>query len=205
MPPVGAPRETVAADREHRGRERTRIVHATAVVIATHGYGATTMTRVQNETGLARDQLYRLFPNRTRLLTEVYRRGHHRAAAQCISVSSPKHVATFTRAAVRQAQSDPIVAAMHALEMSPTATASGLPSIYRIWEQWLTTTLDTRTRSHASIDNEDGGHAVPSADLAGVLVDALAGTIVTARRLDSHTAGHSVDLILRTYGALLSE
>lgn len=134
LPPVGVPRRaTVAADRDHRDRERTRIVHAAATVVATHGYGAATMTRVQHETGLARDQLYRPFLRRTQLLTEVYRRGHHRAAAPCIPCSPREHVDTFTRAAIEQAKSDPVVAAMHALKVTPIAAASSLPNIYRIW------------------------------------------------------------------------
>ncbi|OZD60771.1 hypothetical protein CH263_19945 [Rhodococcus sp. 06-1059B-a] len=229
-----APHRPTGADRAQRPHERTRIIHACAEAVITHGYGAVTMSLVQHESGLARDQLYRLFRNKNELLTELYRRGHHRVSSPCRPAprQSSKHhesmtsdpslartfdtgadslrtvidgVRQFATAVIESAASDPVVKAAHALEMSPVAPATGLPSIYRVWEQWLVEVLGTdplRANTLPSAAESVGDTWTAEASgIAGAVVDALAGIIARARRDDisgNQTATRSVDLMLQS-------
>ncbi|MFC8178801.1 TetR/AcrR family transcriptional regulator [Rhodococcus sp. NPDC057297] len=239
-----APHRPTGADRAQRPHERTRIIHACADAVITHGYGAVTMNLVQQKSGLARDQLYRLFRNKNELLAEVYRRGHHRASAPCSPTShtttpratAPRSTAgrsstlretdpasepgtpavsstgsaidgvrAFAHAAIDLAASDPVVQAMHALEMSPVATTTGLRSIYRVWQHWLVEVLGADPpRANAlpsAVEGADRACAAEASGIAGAVVDALAGTIARGRRNGlggTETATHSVDLMLQS-------
>ncbi|MFC8181677.1 TetR/AcrR family transcriptional regulator [Rhodococcus sp. NPDC057297] len=248
-----APYRRPGSDRLQRTLERTRILHVCADAIVTRGYGAVTMNMVQHESGLARDQLYRLFPNKNELLAEVYRRGHHHAGALCRPASSttashtsaprttsPKttspsttlrdldsstglgagagvpigagldRVRAFAHAAIESAVSNPLVQAMHALEVSPVAAATGLPSIYQVWEHWLAHALVAALQADAVPSAGTGtgtgtgtGDAwmTQGSDMAGVVVDALAGIIAATRRdgQDSNgKAARSIDLVMRS-------
>ncbi|OZD12993.1 TetR/AcrR family transcriptional regulator [Rhodococcus sp. 06-156-3C] len=228
-----------------RTLERARIIDACADAVITRGYGAVTMSLVQHEIGLARDQLYRSFRNKNELLAEVYRRGHHLSCAPCLPtpptssphicaprISVPREstsrewslpgpsvsrtldagvvsplamiddVRVFATAVIESAASNPMVQAAHALELSPVAATTGLPSIYRVWEHWLTATLDTSDPPRTG--GAGGPRIAAAADLAGALVDALAGTIATTGRAGTghHTSGGSIDLILQSLPAL---
>lgn len=246
-----APYRRPGSDRLQRTLERTRIVHVCADAVVTRGYGAVTMSMAQHESGLARDHLYRLFPNKNELLAEVYRRGHHQAGALCRPAlsttaspttaprtTSPKttsptttspsttlrdidsstgpaagagvpigtgldRVRAFAHAAIESAASNPLVQAMHALELSPVAATTGLPSIYQVWEHWLADALVAALQAYAVPSARTGtGDAwiTQGSDMAGAVVDALAGIIAATRRDGQDAddkAARSIDLIMR--------
>lgn len=88
---------------------------------------------VHSVTGIGRNRLVRAYRTTAGLAAAVYIEGHTRARALCAARLHPNTtavgaVAACAHALLAQAAADPVVRALHALEMTTTASTTGLPS-----------------------------------------------------------------------------
>lgn len=109
------------------------VMQAAAQLMLERGMGAVSIGAVHAVTGISRDRLVRTYRTTAGLAAAVYIEGHTRARALCAArlhtnTTAVDAVAACAHALLAQAAADPVVRALHALEMTTTASTTGLPS-----------------------------------------------------------------------------
>ncbi|OZD18277.1 hypothetical protein CH253_17575 [Rhodococcus sp. 06-156-3C] len=166
------------------------------------GVGAVSIGAVHAASGIGRDRLLRMYRSRGGLVAAVYVEGHRRVSALCAARRYPRmtavdSVSACATALVEQAAADPVVRALHALEMSTTAADTGLPSIYRVLTAWMAHALTPRPDCSA-------GERTRIDEITSVVVAAVAG-MSAPRAADSIPTHAATRARSRVLAALLSE
>lgn len=166
------------------------------------GPGAVSIGAVHAASGIGRDRLLRMYRSRGGVVAAVYIEGHRRVSALCTArryhrMTAVDTVLACARALVEHAAADPVVRALHALEMSTTAADTGLPSIYLVLTAWMTDTLTPRPECSAAERTRIG-------EIASVVVAVVAG-MSAPRAADSIPTHAATRARSRVLAALLSE
>lgn len=183
-------------------RAHDAAIEAAALLVLGRGVGAVSIGAVHAASGIGRDRLLRMYRSRAGVVSAVYIGGHRRVSALCAARRYPRMTAVDTVSAcatalVEHAAADPVVRALHALEMSTTAADTGQPSIYRVLTAWMTHTLTPRPVCSAAEHARIG-------EITSVVVAAVAG-MSAPRAADSTPAHAATRARSRVLAALLSE
>lgn len=148
-------------------------IEAAALLVLGRGLGAVSIAAVHAASGIGRDRLRRRYRSSAGLVAAVYIEGRHRVNALCEARRDQRMTAVDTVSAcatalLEQADADPVVRALHALEMSNAAADTGLPSIYSVLTAWMTDTLTPGSDCSAAERARIG-------EIVSVVVAAVAG------------------------------
>jgi AcrR family transcriptional regulator len=150
---------------------------------------------------LSTRHVHRAFANRQELAAGMYRMGQERIVELCrrtprTAMSGFEAVIELAYDLIEQAASDPLVRAVHVLGLTEQIRASGLDSVYRLWEQQFTALLagggGGGSRGDAMVAADDRQVSV----VVGVLVDAVARLSTAYLPLESAGRFDRVHLVL---------